>query len=99
MKIPSPTILYQSQANQLIAHSQAEETSLPIRKDILAMSALDANQVLLLSRYQLTCFDLLSNNENFSLEFENATNLFVEDTMIYVVCGCDIFCYNSQGEE
>ena len=62
VKIPSPTILYQNQANQLVAYSQAEETALPIRKDILAMSALDNNQVLLLSRYQLTCFDLLSNN-------------------------------------
>jgi hypothetical protein len=55
--------------------------------------------VLLLSRYQLSCFDLLNNNELFSLEFENAGNLFVEEGSIYVVCGSDLFCYDLNGEE
>ncbi len=67
ISIPSPTILYQTQANQLVAHSQAETTPLPIRKDILAMASLNKTQALLLTRYQLSCFDLLNNNELFSL--------------------------------
>jgi hypothetical protein len=35
----------------------------------------------------------------FSLEFENAGRLFVERRHIFVVCGCDLFCYDFQGEE
>ena len=37
VKIPNSTIIYQNQANQLIAHSQTETSPLPIRKDILSL--------------------------------------------------------------
>lgn len=62
INLPSPNILYQTHANQLIAHSQAETTPLPIRKDILAMASLNKTQALLLTRYQLSCFDIINNN-------------------------------------
>lgn len=65
--IPNPTILYQTASNQLMAHSQSESSALPLRKDILGLGCLPSGEVLLLSRYQLSCFDLTSNNEVFSL--------------------------------
>lgn len=60
--LPMPTVLYQTHANTLMAHSRAESTPLPIRKDILGMCSLSGAQVCLLTRYQLSCFDLLNNN-------------------------------------
>ena len=60
--LPNPTIIYQTQSNQLVAHSQTETSPLPIRKDILAINSLNESQVLLLTRYQLSCFDLLNND-------------------------------------
>ena len=66
LSIPTPTIIYQNEANQLIAYSQTESSPLPIRKDILALNELN-NHILLLTRYELIYFDLLNNNEIFSL--------------------------------
>ena len=60
--LPNPTLIYQTHSNQLVAHSQTETSPLPIRKDILALHSLNDTQVLLLTRYQLSCFDLLNNN-------------------------------------
>lgn len=77
LNIPNPTIIYQATSNQLMAHSQAESTNLPIRKDILGLCSLQNNsQILFLTRYELSCFDLINNNEIFCLEFENAQKLF-----------------------
>lgn len=67
VNLPTPTILYQTSTNQLVAHSRTETSSLPIRKDILGIGALPTGEILLLSRYQLSCFDLINNNEVFSL--------------------------------
>ena len=63
------------------------------------MASLPTGEVLLLTRYQLICIDLLNNNETFNLEFENASKLFVEDGKVLVVCEGDLFCYDYQGEE
>jgi hypothetical protein len=98
LNLPHPAIIYQTHANQLMVHAQAD-SALPIRKDVLSLGSLSSGEVLLLTRYQLICFDLLNNNEVFSLEFENAQTLYVEGELIFVVCGCDLFCYSLQGEE
>lgn len=53
----------------------------------------------MLTRYDLTCFDLNNNDEVFVKEFENAQKLYVSNNYIYVISGSDVSCFTHGGEE
>lgn len=41
----------------------------------------------------------MSNEEKYTIEFENAEKMEVFDEKIFVVCGSSLYCYDFNGEE
>ena len=65
--LPSPSLVWQGQSNQLAVYCNNQTQNLPIRKEVLALNSINKELVLILTRYSLSCFDLLNNEERFNL--------------------------------
>lgn len=65
--LAKPAFIYQGASNQLLTHSENKSVALPIRKEIIGLQALPQRVILMLTRYSLSCFDVLDNNIVFNL--------------------------------
>ena len=65
--LPSPSLVWQGESNQVGGHSDNQTQKRPTRKGGPALDSINKELVLILTRYSLSCFDLLNNEERFNL--------------------------------
>lgn len=65
--LPDPAIVYQGASNKLCVFTNNQTQTLPIRKEVIGLGSLNRDKVLILTRYSLNCFDVLSNEDVFTL--------------------------------
>lgn len=94
--------IYESIGKKMLIHDKNTSKQFPVQRDVIAFEVFKVQEkelVALLTDNLLSCFDVLNNNELFSLEMESGSVVHFNGEHLFVACGTNLHCLDLTGTE